>query len=624
MKKLNTILLITLTLILSLVYPSGVSAEEAEIDLSGIDALAQGRVDSETTAGVTVLVKRGSYILYHKSFGYAHKYDRTEESEARILLENPRLMSNDTLYDLASVTKVAATTQAMMMLVSQGLVDIDEPVATYMPEFAVNGKENITPRDLLTHTSGLAQWQPTYLYTDTREGEREIIMNQEIELTPGVYRYSDIGFKTLGFLIETITEMPLEDYLQENLYGPLGMNDTMFVPLENGVSKDRIAATSLGNPYEWRMSNERDWPGIGYNTAKDQDAFDAFDGWRNYTLIGEVNDGNSGMANEGVAGHAGLFSTAYDLSILGEMMLNGGTYNGHTFYDEATFELFTTPDPERSNRGLGWARGSASSTSGYTGPYSSDRTFSHDGFTGTQVIFDKDYDLQIIVLSNKQNVGPYNDHGSYYSTYAMSREISELAYRTVIDASEVADKDALQNLFEETNLLDLSNYVTNSTEGLEKALADAFEVLEHEYALQMEIDAVYTTLLEHVNSLVLKGDKTELGTLIQEAEAIELDEMTEASVLGFNEALSNAKNVMSDEEATQEEIDVVLLELESAIEGLVKVVEEAPAPSPEPTPDPQPESELPATGSMPIVTYIGLSMLGLGLILIVFRKRRII
>ena len=111
---------------------------------------------------------------------------------------------------------------------------------------------------------------------------------------------------------------------------------------ENGFTKDQIAATSLGNPYEYRMVDEINYPGVGYDCTDDADAFAAFDGWRNYTLIGEVNDGNAAMGGQGVAGHAGLFSTAKDLAILLQTMLNGGEYNGVRLYSEETVELFTT------------------------------------------------------------------------------------------------------------------------------------------------------------------------------------------------------------------------------------------------------------------------------------------
>lgn len=445
MKRMLALASSALLLASTLILPTTAAAEEATVDLSAIDEIAQRRVDNGTTPGITVLIKRGDELLYNKSFGWAYLYDMGEK------LENPISATNDTLYDLASVTKVMATTQAIMKLYDEGRIELDIPVTNYLEGFGINGKENITTRQLLTHTSGLPQWEPTFLYVNTREGEREYVNNLDMMFTPGTYRYSDLGFYTLGFIIENITGQPLEMYLEENIYGPLGMTDTMYVPLGNGIDPNRIAATSWGNPYEWRMSNQRDW-NVGYDTTEHQEAFDTFDGWRWYTLRGEVNDGNAGMAMEGIAGHAGLFSTASDLSILGELMLNGGERNGIRLYSEETLDLFTSMQPGIPNRGLGWRVGGSNPGTGFVGDYATENTFAHDGFTGTQVVFHPDYDLQVIVLSNKQNYGPYNDLGSYYSTYALSREINNAAIEAIR-----TDAETFTPAFEETAIVTLSN-----------------------------------------------------------------------------------------------------------------------------------------------------------------------
>lgn len=575
MKRLKTLVVLFLVALLVTTQFSSVNALEPTIDLSGIDALAQSRVDNNTTPGVTVLVKQGDRILYEKSFGYSYLYEVEGEGASAIGVEvdNPVMMTNDTLYDLASVTKVMATTQAMMMLVYQGLIDVDEPVATYMPEFGINGKENITARDLLTHTSGLAQWKPTFLYVNTREGERQLVNNLSIEGTPGAYAYSDLGFYTLGFLIEEVTGKPLEVYLQDNLYGPLGLMNTMFVPLENGVSPDKIAATSWGNPYEWRMSNQRDY-NVGYNTAVDQAAFDAFTGWRWYSLRGEVNDGNAAMANEGVAGHAGLFSTANDLSIIGEMMLSGGTLKGHTFYDQDTIDLFTTKDVTRSSRGLGWAIGGATG-SGFVGRYGSDDTFRHDGFTGTQVIFDKAYDLQVIVLSNKQHYGPYNSNGSYYSTYTMSREISELAYAAVISDIDTKDVAPLEAAILSASEIDLSLYTTTSGNALLAAIAAGQVVVDNPVSLSLDISDAIVAIETATFALVRLADKDDLNTLVDSVKDLTLEGYGSASALAFSEALAEAQAILANEEGTQDAVNQAYTKLQTAFDNLVELADKS-------------------------------------------------
>lgn len=429
MGKFFTVTSTLILMISNLFLPSLVSAEESTTDLSAIDEIAQRRVDNGTTPSVTVLVKQGEEMLYHKSFGWSYLYDMG------IKLEKPIKSTTDTIYDLASVTKVMATTQAVMKLVDEDRLDIEAPVANYLEGFGIKGKENITSRELLTHTSGLPQWEPTYLHVNTREEEKEYVNDLDMMFASGTYHYSDFSFIILALIVEEITGQPLEVYLEENIYGPLGMDNTMFTPLEKGIDSTRIAATSWGNPYEWRMSNQRDWD-VGYDTSEHQEAFDAFDGWREYTLIGEANDGNASMANEGVAGHAGLFSTTSDLSILGEAMLNNGELNGIQLYSQEIIEQFTTMQEGLPNRGLGWRVGKATPGTGFVGDYATENTFAHDGFTGTQVVFHPDYDLQVIVLSNKQNYGPYDDFGSYYSTYALSREINNAVFEVILTDAE--------------------------------------------------------------------------------------------------------------------------------------------------------------------------------------------
>lgn len=147
----------------------------------------------------------------------------------------------------------------------------------------------------------------------------------------GEYKYSDFGFITLGYIVENVIGMTLDKYVEEDIYKPL----------DHDIDKGKIAATSFGNSFEYRMVNETDYPDFGYDTTADQEAFKRFDGWR-YTLIGEVNEGNTGMASDGIAGHAGLYSNVRDLAILSQMMLNGGEYNGARLYDQQTIDKFTT------------------------------------------------------------------------------------------------------------------------------------------------------------------------------------------------------------------------------------------------------------------------------------------
>lgn len=261
----------------------------------------------------------------------------------------------DTVYDLASFSKVMDTTQSIMKLYYEGKIKLDDKVIIYLPYFAQNCKENVTIEQLLTHTSGLPQWEPTFLYIkNDRDAELEYIEKLPLIFETGEVKYSDFGFMTLGFIVETIIGMGIEEYVENEIYKPLGTTKTMYNPLDKGIDKSNIAATSWGNPYEYIMVDEENYIEFGYDCSKDKEIFEKFTGWRNYTLVGEVNDGNAGMAKGGVSGHAGIFSTVEDLAILGQLMLNGGEYNGIKLYDKQTIDLFSKNHLGENNRGYGF------------------------------------------------------------------------------------------------------------------------------------------------------------------------------------------------------------------------------------------------------------------------------
>lgn len=557
---MNKIISLFLSLLLIIVFPVNLHAEShSNLDLSFIDDLTEEAMENEIFPGATVLVKQGDDLLYEKSFGHAYLYDMGEK------LDNPIPMRNDTLYDLASVTKVAATTQAIMILYDQGKLKLDDPVVKYIPEFGVNGKEHITIIDLLTHTSGLPQWEPSFLYTNTREGSKEYFSNLELLYETGTaMKYSDFSFIGLAFIVEAISKQPIEEFLDQNLYSKLGMKNTMYVPLENGVEKDRIAATSWGNPFEWRMSNEEEYPGYGYDTSKDVEAFKKFDNWREYTLHGEVNDGNAGMANEGVAGHAGLYSTAHDLSILGTMMLQGGEYNGHQIYSPDTIETFTKAYEDRFGRGLGWQVGGASERYGYVGKYADENVFSHAGFTGTQFILDKEYDLQVIILTNKQNLG--HDNGNYPSPYAYSRNIMNGIYERLFD-EEVVLKSKIKEL--KTEFLDLNpieygveDYKQTQSLFLEKTV----NLDEKKYP---ELKEIYKILEEELLNLN-KLDLSKLNEIEDKVGKVDESLYNQESFERLMEVVKTKPNYWG----SQAELDQYVEKLESAYASLEKTQEE--------------------------------------------------
>jgi CubicO group peptidase (beta-lactamase class C family) len=215
-------------------------------------------------------------------------------------------------------------------------------------------------------------------------------------------RYSDLGFVLLGEIVEIVSGLPLEEFMKQDIFLPLQMRNTTYNPLTTGNFK-KIAATSHGNPYEKRMVYDST---LGYKIMEIDPA--QWNGWRTYTLIGEVNDGNAWYANGGISGAAGLFSTVDDLEKLVDMLLNKGRNGSGQFISEETVQTFLTKD--KFNNGLGWMMDPDNSFM-KNGP---DGTFGHTGFTGTSISVIPKYNISLILLINRQNTGLLST-GEYYN-----------------------------------------------------------------------------------------------------------------------------------------------------------------------------------------------------------------
>lgn len=373
-------------------------------NIAAIDSLIQKAVDEENIPGGVIRIQQGGSLLHYKAYGFAQKYEYGLKP-----LENPEEMTRDHIFDLASLTKVFATTYGIMLLTDLGEIAIDDPIQKYLPEFSEGAKGEITIRHLLTHTSGLAQWYPLYYKASNKMERRKAISEMPLKWAVGEGRhYSDLGFMLLGDIIEKVSGKSLDQFLTDEIYQPLNLQHTTFNPLQKGV--ENIAATSHGNPFEKRMVYEDDF---GYRVDVQPDSWD---GWREYTLIGEVNDGNAWYANNGVAGHAGLFSTAEDLQKLINLLLDNGNFNEKRVISPAVIDTFLSKD--QYGNGLGWAMDKKTISARGT----PDGTFGHTGFTGTNVIVIPEYELSIIFLTNRQNVG-LQDDGSYFSLNPLRQDI---------------------------------------------------------------------------------------------------------------------------------------------------------------------------------------------------------
>ncbi|HEX6534696.1 MAG TPA: serine hydrolase [Gemmatimonadaceae bacterium] len=357
--------------------PSGSSLARA---ITVVDSVVASGVGTHY-AGAVLLVARDGRVLHERAFGYAQLYDYDGRR-----LASPPPMRVSTQFDLASVTKVMATTFAVMMLVDRGKIDLDAPVYRYLPDFRGAHRDSITVRHLLSHSAGLVQWQPLYYHASSPAETYRVIRDMPLEWGVGEARhYSDLGFMLLGYIVERVSGERLDAFLAHELYGPLGLHATTFLPRAHGFSE--FAATERGNGYERHMVYDSTF---GYRYRGDPTAWD---GWRRHVLDGEVDDGNAWYANGGVAGHAGLFSTAAELHVLLELLLQRGEYGGHRYISARVVEEFLTRD--RYDNYLGWK------LPGGLPPGS----FAHDGFTGTYVLGVPARHLAVVLLTNRQNVG---------------------------------------------------------------------------------------------------------------------------------------------------------------------------------------------------------------------------
>ncbi|MGH3881392.1 MAG: serine hydrolase domain-containing protein [Actinophytocola sp.] len=358
--------------------PQSVRLDPAPID-AALDAVdGWTRPDPATGhplfSGAVALLAHDGVVVKRATAGEAVRYADGAGTELPEAEQVP--MRTDTIFDMASVSKLF-TSIAVMQLAESGEVDVDAPVATYLPEFGVNGKESVTVAQLLTHTSGLVAWLPLWSAYPDVPSRIKAVMDVAPHNPPGsTYEYSDLNLITLGVLVERITGETLDKVVAERITGPLRMVDTGYNPPASKL--DRIAAT------EYAANPPRGM------------------------IRGSVHDENAWSLG-GVAGHAGVFSTAGDMAVLAQTILNGGTYRGHRILRPSTVrELLENHNEGFPGHDHGY--GFELNQQWYMGGLSGPRTAGHTGFTGTDVVIDPASRSFAILLTNR--VHPTRSWGS--------------------------------------------------------------------------------------------------------------------------------------------------------------------------------------------------------------------
>src|SRR5436305_295311 len=342
-----------------------VTASSTSVQFKVLDAVIEDAIEQRQCPRAVVLIGHHGKVVYKKAYGM------------RSLEPSRERMTLDTIFDVASLTKVVATTPSVLRLLELGQIRLNDTVATYLPEFAQNGKQDVTIRQLLTHYSGLPGDLNLKIEWTGKETAMQMAFAEQLITPPGaVFRYSDINFETLGFLLEKISGMPLDKYADAFVFQPLGMKETRFLPPP--AWRPRIAPTEYDENHQM--------------------------------LRGVVHDPTSRRMG-GIAGHAGLFSTAADLSKYAQALIDeiNAKPQRKPFLKTLTVEKATHPQqpPDAVNlRGLGWDIDSVfSSNRGELLPVGS---FGHTGFTGTSIWIDPFTNTYVTLLTNA--VHPHVGH----------------------------------------------------------------------------------------------------------------------------------------------------------------------------------------------------------------------
>lgn len=397
-----------------------VSAEK----LAAIDGEVEREIKQHHLPGAVVLVARKGQVVWRKAYG------------ARAIEPSREAMTTDTIFDVASLTKIVATATSIMILVERGKIRLSDPLSNYIPEIKGEGRERITLELLLTHRSGYA---PDFDLKDRWTGYDEAmkrLVREPLRNPPGAkFVYSDINYIALGEVVHRVSGLTLDQFARRNIFVPLGMRDTSFRP--NPKLRRRIA------PTEKRRGQ------LSYLGDKPQESEVDADKW----LRGEVHDPTSYRMN-GVAGHAGLFSTADDLAIYCQMILNGGQYRGVRILGPLTVAEMTRPRLVSEGgwtRGLGWDINTSFSTN--RGDFFPLGSFGHTGFTGTSLWIDPASQMFVIFLSNRVHPDGKGDVAS------LRGRVASIAAAAVTDLAMVARAQLELKQYYERLISDLGRFI---------------------------------------------------------------------------------------------------------------------------------------------------------------------
>ncbi len=412
---------------ISITYPTLNVSDEAvlkdkrglQYNFDKLDTWLEQGLDEQLHGAAIVVIHRGR-VVKHDVYGYAQTH-----SNSGNLLSNPIKMNKQTMFDMGENTQPLATTLAIMKLVDQGILSLNKSVTHYLKEYKGNNREVVTISDLLSHSSG---YQATIDFYDLDNPFGEYLYSLQPELTKqylltrvpfsaqrGQQQHSDINYMILGILVERVTGMALDEYVEKHIYEPLGLTKTLFNPLKKGMDDAQFVTHRLP-PCQIIQTDI---------LSPNQDC----------SVTGEVLDRNALFSMQGVSGHAGLFSSSNDLAIVAQMLLNGGGYGYQSLFSQEVLDNFTQSEILTSNIGFGWKLGHHHRTNLF-GPYASANVFGHISKTGSSILIDPDLELAIITLVNQHKSKDENtDNYSLTQFNPMQVKLNSMIYESIFEAS---------------------------------------------------------------------------------------------------------------------------------------------------------------------------------------------
>lgn len=577
MKRLKLVLLQLLSVSLIMMgLVVNVNAEPRQNEMFElIDKIIEAEIDYGLSGAQLVVMHKGE-VVKQTAYGYTNSYKNVYDSNGNSILDEYEVIernkrnkvTNDTLFDLASNTKMYAGNYAIQYLISNGELSLETKVKDIYPEYSyqgigVDGQAELTIGHLLRHDSGFIA-SPKYhdntflgnlgngdnpenwLYSQDPDTILEKLLLTPLEFMPGEkVRYSDVDFMLIGKIVEEVSGLTFDEFLDKNIYEPLNLKNITFNPLENGFDKlDTTSSELHGNTRDGRVF---------------------FNNYLSEVVTGVVHDEKAFYTFKGIAGHAGLFGSATDIASLASLMLEGGVRDNKTYFTQATIDEFSKGSPLNDTYAYGWRRQGANNGYGWAfSNYASENTLGHTGWTGTITQIDPENDLVIALFTNARNspiMGP--DKNDFYTKAFRTNDygtINTLVYEALNLGSDIDAVDYLINLIDEelnnnkdtasnrNELRALYTVLKDYAKTDEKALNYVSENLEKDI---LSINDDLRAESKHLDLSHLATDKSELIRVIEENSDARYDDLK-----------AYANLIVKDDTATQDVIDDLVSKLQ--------------------------------------------------------------